>query len=403
MTTILTRYVIGQVLRAFLLALVAITAIFVLFMVMAEASRAGLAPQEILRIVPYIIPSSLPYTVPVALLFAVSVAYGRMASDNEVIAVKTAGLNPVRTMLAPSWMLGTALTVGLLYASSSAIPWATNNFRKILFQDFEDMLYKVLKKEGEFDGAHAPFYIGVKDVDERTLIGATFKHRRDKEHPHEYDLQVYAERARIHFDVPGEKVRVELENSQTTGTSARPFVYIVNGRKELQYPLPGDQKYKFEPRLQEMSDQELTKQQVALRLLIAEKRRAEATKAAMFMGFGQLGRVDWPAVGVAYKEYATWNKKVAEYETEKHLRRSLALGTLMFIWLGAPVGILFARRDFLSAFISCFLPIIVLYYPLTLAGVNLAKEGATTIVVVYAGDLVLFVVGLLVVRKVKRH
>ena len=43
----------------------------------------------------------------------------------------------------------------------------------------------------------------------------------------------------------------------------------------------------------------------------------------------------------------------------------MAWGSLFFvIVLGAPVGILFARRDFLSAFISCFMPIIVVYYPL---------------------------------------
>jgi len=395
--------VIGQVFRAFLLALVTITSIFVLFMVMAQASSAGLAPQEIMRIIPYIIPSSLPYTVPVALLFAVSVAYGRMASDNEVIAVKTAGLNPVRTVLMPSWFLGVALTGGLLYASADLIPWATSNFRKVLFQDFEDMLYKVLKKEQEFDGPNAPFHISVKDVDDRTLIGATFKHRKDKAHPNEYDLNVYAERARIHFDIPAGLVRVKLQDSQTTGSTARPFVYIVNGEKELQYPLPGDQKYKFEPRIQEMTDAEITAQQAKLRQKIAFERRRQAIEAVMWIGSGRMSRVNWPEVGEAYKEFAGWSKKVAELEAERHLRRSLALGTLLFIWIGAPVGILFARRDFLSAFISCFLPIIVLYYPLTLAGVNLAKEGTTTILVVYAGDIVLFVVGLFVVRKVRRH
>ena len=42
---------------------------------------------------------------------------------------------------------------------------------------------------------------------------------------------------------------------------------------------------------------------------------------------------------------------------------------------GRPVGILFARRDFLSAFMTCFLPIIVIYYPLMLFGTNLSKEG----------------------------
>ena len=54
---------------------------------------------------------------------------------------------------------------------------------------------------------------------------------------------------------------------------------------------------------------------------------------------------------------------------------SMAFGSLLFVILGAPVGILFAKRDFLSAFISCFVPIITLYYPLMLFGVNLGKEG----------------------------
>ena len=57
------------------------------------------------------------------------------------------------------------------------------------------------------------------------------------------------------------------------------------------------------------------------------------------------------------------------------MRIALACGSFFFVLLGAPVGILFARRDFLSAFITCFVPIIILYYPLMLLGVNLGKDG----------------------------
>jgi lipopolysaccharide export system permease protein len=399
---ILTRYVIDQVLRSFLLALVTITAIFVLFMVMAEATRAGLGPRDILRIVPFIIPSSLPYTVPVALLFAVSVVYGRMASDNEIMAVKTAGLS-VRHVLTPAWALGVALTGGLLYASADLIPRATHAFRQILFQDFEDMLYKVLKKEGEFNGRNAPFYISCKDVDDRTLIGATFKHRKSKDEPNEFDLIVAAERATIRFDIPAGLARIDLQNSTTAGKSTRPFIFDVNGRKEMQYPLPADQKYKFEKRIQEKTDGELSSEQDELRVRIQSERQWQAVKAAMWIASGRMERVSWPEVEEAYSKYPYWRKKVEELETERHLRRSLALGTILFIWLGAPVGILLARRDFLSAFIACFLPIIAVYYPLTMAGVNLAKEGTTPVWIVYAGDVALVVVGLMVVWKVRRH
>ena len=81
-------------LRAFLLALLTMTAIFVLFMVVAEAMRSRLSRRsDIVQLVPYVIPSTLPYTIPVSLLFAVTVVYGRLAGDNEIIAVKTAGLS----------------------------------------------------------------------------------------------------------------------------------------------------------------------------------------------------------------------------------------------------------------------------------------------------------------------
>ena len=89
---ILQRYVFGEVVRAFTLALLTITCIFVLFMIMAEAARMGLSPHDIFTLVPFVVPGSLPYTMPVSLLFAVTVVFGRLASDNEVLAIKTAGL-----------------------------------------------------------------------------------------------------------------------------------------------------------------------------------------------------------------------------------------------------------------------------------------------------------------------
>ena len=96
---ILQRYVIGEVTRSFGLALLTMTAIFVLFMVAAQARDIGLSPNDIVHLVPYVIPSTLPYTIPVSLLFAATVVYGRLAGDNEIIAIKTAGLSVWRVLL----------------------------------------------------------------------------------------------------------------------------------------------------------------------------------------------------------------------------------------------------------------------------------------------------------------
>jgi len=58
-----------------------------------------------------------------------------------------------------------------------------------------------------------------------------------------------------------------------------------------------------------------------------------------------------------------------------HQRPALALGCLCFVLVGCPVGIWFSRSDYLSAFITCFLPIVLIYYPILLCGFNAARFG----------------------------
>jgi lipopolysaccharide export system permease protein len=57
------------------------------------------------------------------------------------------------------------------------------------------------------------------------------------------------------------------------------------------------------------------------------------------------------------------------------MRPALSVGCFCFVLVGCPVGIWFSRNDYLSAFIVCFLPIVLIYYPLMLCGTGLAKEG----------------------------
>ena len=147
------------------------TAIFVLFMVAAQARDIGLSPNDIVHLVPYVIPSTLPYTIPVSLLFAATVVYGRMAGDNEIIAVKTAGLG-VSKVLTPTLILAAALSGWLLYVSGGWIPRCTHNAKLVLFKDTEDMFYKLLAKDREFNHPKWPFMIKVREVHDSKMIDA---------------------------------------------------------------------------------------------------------------------------------------------------------------------------------------------------------------------------------------
>ena len=392
---ILQRYVMGEVVRAFALALLTITAVFVLFVVMAEASRMGLTPQDISRLVPYVIPSSLPYTIPVSLLFAVTVVYGRMASDNEVVAVKTAGLS-AWTLLWPAILFGLGLSVLLIYLSSAPIPRANHLAKQAIFKDMEEMFYKVLKKNRELDRPNWPFLIKVDDVEGKTLIGATFKHRASR---------TAKDAASIRSEGPGREggqaggwrpgVRPHRHGQggdhhlrQHEGGGARPprrrgdpdqrqavRRHALINNQPLRMPFPDKGDPNALKKVQEWTTAELDAEQAKFRSLVAKERKRQATAAALWIASGRIQRVNWKQFQKAFVDYRFWEQKCFEYETEKQMRVALSFGSFFFVLLGAPVGILFARRDFLSAFISCFLPIIILYYPLTLFGVNMGKEG----------------------------
>ena len=104
-----------------------------------------------------------------------------------------------------------------------------------------------------------------------------------------------------------------------------------------------------------------------------ERTKAAGDRRGSWIGSGRIQRVDWPHVQPRSSTTASGRKSTSSRPRSRCDRPGLR--QLLLRPAGAPVGILFARRDFLSAFISCFLPIIIVYYPLTLAGVNLGKDG----------------------------
>jgi len=111
------RMILAELVKVFLLSLIALTGMFLLAGLVQEATRKGLSPSQILIAIPLFIPSTLPFTIPATTLFATCVVYGRMSADNEVLVLRAAGVN-IYHLLWPALLLGlgtTAITGGLYY------------------------------------------------------------------------------------------------------------------------------------------------------------------------------------------------------------------------------------------------------------------------------------------------
>ena len=197
------------------------------------------------------------------------------------------------------------------------------------------------------------------------------------------------------------QVLVDLDGAECYG--GENIVHITNGTR-MDFPFKS---VKREPMLQEMTRAELVDKQRLRERQIRDERQRQAIAAGLWIASDRMeanripgfkwppGGVNWPEIQAAYTDYAFWKHNLCELETEKQMRDAMALGSFFFVLLGAPVGIRFAKRDFLSAFITCFVPIILAYYPLTMLGMNLGKDGNVTPYVVYAGNVVLLALALL--------
>jgi lipopolysaccharide export system permease protein len=314
--------------------------------------------------------------------------------------VKTAGVSVWKVLL-PTLFLASGLSLWLLYVSGDWIPRCTHNAKLVLFRDIEDMFYKLLARDREFNHPKWPFLIKVRDVQGSTMIDATFKHKLKG--GNEYDAVIQAQRAELHFDLKAKVVRVFLERSEVQHFNQDADRMLIN-KDILEIPIPPDSQFNMDKKIQEFSDTEIREELAKNRHLIETVRKREAIKDGFRFASGRMESINWADVNSAYREHADWVRRCNEFETESQLRLSMACGSLLFVFLGAPVGILFARRDFLSAFMTCFLPIIGFYYPFMLFGTNLSKEGLfPPHYSLWIGNAVLAVLAGLVLPSVIKH
>src|SRR5438067_1348123 len=127
------------------MALIGITGILLMAGIVAEASQQGLAPGQILAAIPLLIPSTLPYTIPATTLFATCVVYGRLAADNEILAIKSAGVNILK-VVKPGIFLGLAMSAVTMSLYYRVIPYTHHLLRAMVFDDAEELIYSMPKK-----------------------------------------------------------------------------------------------------------------------------------------------------------------------------------------------------------------------------------------------------------------
>jgi lipopolysaccharide export system permease protein len=354
--------------RVALLSLVGITGLLLLAGIVAEATQQGLGPGQVLMIVPLLVPSMLPYTIPATTLFAACLVYGRLAHDNEVLAVKAAGVNVLR-IIWPGIFLGLIMSLVTASLYYRIIPSTQNQLRNAVLQDIEEFLYAMLKRDHRIRHSQLPYEIYIKRVQGRKLIDPVFKRRNANG---QYDIVAEAREADLRVDLVQGQLMIHMRNGVVTGEGGNAFfddrIWAVPLSKDLfekqRTPKPRELTWEeiYERRDELRAEEESLAAQIAL---TTSQTMLSAVPADLPQHLAHLNN---------HRRHLQYEQRLMDIELQ--MRPALSCGCLFFVLIGCPVGIWFSRSDYLSAFITCFVPILFIYYPLFLCGNNLAKSGA---------------------------
>ena len=389
---ILQRYVLRDLLIVFFFLLSVVTVLLVFVGVFKEMSATGLRPLQALQILPFIVPSLLPFTIPATLLLTVCVVYGRMAADREVIAAKAAGIN-VMTLLLPSFALGGVLSLCSLLLADRVIPWATHNIQATVSHAMEDIFLDMLRANGQVVDNNRGFSITVMGVEGRRLIHPTFHYQPKGSKP----VVVQADEATLRFDLENRKAVLDMVNATVQMPGER---RMRMSRESQAFPLPFESK---KPKSRHLSIRAIRQKLDALHAELEEARAdrdAQAVMALTLGDFEQLKQTDLHMYDVLRQVH---KKELASLRTEIHSRFALSTSCFFFCLLGAPFAMLQGRRQFLTTFFMCFLPILLVYYPVALLILNLAKSETIPPVTIWAVNLATLIAAAVVLRKVMRH
>ncbi|MCA9232754.1 MAG: LptF/LptG family permease [Planctomycetales bacterium] len=392
---ILSRYIVFDLLKVFSFTLISMTAFMFLVLIGKEAVEEGLGMLPILRLMPYMLPQAMQFAVPGAMLLATTSVYGRVAAANEIVAIKSLGISPM-VLIWPTLILAGLVSFGAVVLNDVAVSWGRGGVQQVILESLEEIVYGRLRTTRSF--SNDKLKVTVKHLEGKQLVQPTFLFFPSKDRD---PWTITADYAELSANKTENSVLLTLTNADVDlggkGSGYHPGLWelpisladfngqVGNSRSPSSLSLR-----EIGPAKSEQTEQiDQLKQEMA----------ADAAFALMTGRTFELSQRLW--------QQKTSNVSSAQYnlqrlKTEPHRRWSNGFSCLCFVLIGAPMAVRRRHGEFWGSFFACFLPILLVYYPLLVGCVDQAKSGVFPPQAVWLGNLVLAVWGIWLMRRVVR-
>jgi len=142
----LHRYIFRELLRVFVLTVVALTLIMSLGGILQPVQEYGVGPRQVIHLMGYFLPITLTFVLPMAALFAGALVYGRLTSDNEIDACRASGIS-LLTMVYPGFVLAIIVAIVNLLLSFHVMPAFVHLAEKSLKANAKQILFRNIQRK----------------------------------------------------------------------------------------------------------------------------------------------------------------------------------------------------------------------------------------------------------------
>jgi LPS export ABC transporter permease LptF/LPS export ABC transporter permease LptG len=365
--TIFDRYVAREIWPPTGLGLLLFTFILLLDQIsnlMKVLVSRGADLATVVRAFTYLLPSIFSVTIPMAFLLGVLLAFGRMASDSEIVALRASGVSPLR-LLRPVVSLSLLTASVTFYVYAVLGPAANQAYREIIFalivsRARNDVQPRVFNDD-LIPGGTMVLY--VTDIAAETgQWKDVFIH--DTRNPQQPKL-ILARGGRLTIDKERRRVGLDLETgSSFTFRPSQPGEVAAERFETGYFPFAYEE---FFPKLPlAKGDRELTMSELSQRVAELRAQNRAPTEAARYL--------------------VEWHKKLA-----------IPTACLVFGLLGLGLS-LGSKKEARSAAFGLSIAVIFVYYVLIRLGEQAGDNGLLPpIVAVWSANVVLGLVGLVLV------
>jgi len=392
--SVIVRYILRDLGVAFLFGFAAFTFLLLVVGLVQEALEMDMPLIYVWQLIPFVFAKMSTVSLPVTLLLAVTTFFARMSGNNEVVALKALGIPP-KAFLTPVFAVAILVSVIGVGINERSVTWGQQGINAVCYYAAEDILIRQLTKNHRFETPNKQITILVKGMDgQRRLIKPTIMLKKES-------ITIEAETAQITMDFSAEMLTVTLTDFRVIGEKGGFKIAGPSRTERISLAEIVPSKDSSRPSNMGLNQIDVEKKKAAEQ--IEQQRRIIAAHRTFGASMGSVDSWAMPKINYAKGNIRAFQSYQNRLSVEPPRRWATGFCCFFFVWLGAPLAIWMRKSDFFSSFFACFVPILLLFYPLLMFGLTQAKNGTLPPMCVWTANVAIGLVGFWFLRQIHRY